>query len=275
MNADQGKFMLAQLLNNKVARQEFSSKQAIELLEEAIHIASIKSPSSAFTEGQRCYQRFAFNQMEALTFGKGIRWLAIVRRDEGDKEFQEACEELRVLAGQPVAAEQQVQQPQKGQWQLGSGEQVFDRADGSHIHVGVQNLLEPALGYIHSRERDFIAEEVNFRVSIGTSICVETREGDEIIFAQRVGHKGLSRFVKNRQPEETSWVTVVLKRRQEGGYVLLAAYIGHKAEPEPWDKRSTATSKQFWSEHALCWGYEEIVPWTETTLVPKYFNKEK
>lgn len=39
---------------------------------------------------------------------------------------------------------------------------------------------------------------VDFKEEIGTSSCVETHEGDEIIYAQRVGRAGLTRFVKNR-----------------------------------------------------------------------------
>ena len=63
-------------------------------------------------------------------------------------------------------------------------------------------------------------------------------------------------------------VVVILKRTEEYGYVLLTAFIGKKAEPEPWDRSATEKSVEFWSVRALIWGHEPVVPGTETSECP-------
>lgn len=71
-------------------------------LEEAIRLAGQYSPSAAIDRAVRHY-RIAHpdtGQMEALTFGKGVRWLAIIRRNHGQAEFEKACAKLRQSSGQ-------------------------------------------------------------------------------------------------------------------------------------------------------------------------------
>lgn len=69
-------------------------------LEKAIEIASEKSPSSAITAGQLAY-RIAHPECRSTlaveNYGKGVRWLAIIRRDEGQEAFKKAFTELRQL----------------------------------------------------------------------------------------------------------------------------------------------------------------------------------
>lgn len=155
-------------------------------------------------------------------------------------------------------------------WRLGSGEVVFDRPD-SHLasHPTVVPLLCEALGRIHSAGRETMAEQVDFGRLVGQTVRVKTREGDEIVFAQRPGRKGLTRFVKNRQPEPCSSAVVCLERGQEGKYVLLTAFVGSRCPAEPWDKEwVTEDSVPFWNSEAMVWGEEEVVPGTETTICP-------
>jgi len=64
-------------------------------LEKAVEIAGSKSPSRAIKDAQMHHYLRYGDQMRALTFGKGTRWLAIIRRDEGDAAFQEKVAELR------------------------------------------------------------------------------------------------------------------------------------------------------------------------------------
>jgi len=155
-------------------------------------------------------------------------------------------------------------------WQLGSGEMVADRPN-SHLasHGAVLPFVGEALLRIQSGHQSFIAEEVDFGQPIGETICLETREGDDIVFAQRPNRSGLTRFVKNRQPEPCSTVVVCLKKAREGGYILLTAYIGRRTPAEPWDTEwATDQSVPFWNTHALIWGHEQIVPGTETEVSP-------
>ena len=154
---------------------------------------------------------------------------------------------------------------------LASGEVVVDRLC-SHLHPGVAPLLPKVLARIDSKGgRLLLVEEVDFGRPIGESSCVPTGPEDEIVYARRRGRFGISRFVKNRQPEPCSAVTVVLKRDFVSGvYVILTAYIGYTAPPEPWDDDATEESAEFWSSRALVWGVEPVDPGTETTISPPW-----
>lgn len=167
---------------------------------------------------------------------------------------------------------------------LKSREIVFDRL-GSHIHNDspkFMKYLANALLQIESNGRDSIEQEIQFDHVIGKTICVEAKSGDEIIFAQRKGRVGFSRFVKNREAEDCYSLFVVLKKAEEdpGCYVITTAFIGHLSFPEPWDenafskRENSAKARQdsieYWSTHALVWESEEIkiIPGTETTQCP-------
>ncbi len=151
---------------------------------------------------------------------------------------------------------------------LASGELVYDRHN-SHVHGDVMKLLPIAFAKINAQGRQFLTEEVDLGRHVGETVCVPTGSGDEIIYAKRPRRDGHSRFVKNRDPEPCNAVTVILKRDDfEACYVLITAFVGHRPEPEPWDRNATANSRAFWDSHALLWGSENIVPGTETTECP-------
>ena len=152
---------------------------------------------------------------------------------------------------------------------LSSGENIYNTSN-NHIHYNVEmeSLLPQALEKINSLNRDFFVESIDFGKIIGESRCVETSEKDEILYAQRKMRSGQTRFVKNKQLEPTSFLTVILKKIH-GGYKIVSAFIGSKAEREPWDKSirdndELERSKSFWSTHAIVWGTERIIPGTET-----------
>lgn len=151
---------------------------------------------------------------------------------------------------------------------LKSGEQVVDRYR-SHLHDGVVALLPVALGQIESQGREFFSTQVDFGRVIGKTICVETGPNDEIVFAQRRGRAGLSRFILNRHPTSTSSLVIILKKAEDDNlYVIVTAFTGALPEPEPWDRNATERSREFWSTHALVWGVEKIVPGTLTRECP-------
>lgn len=162
-------------------------------------------------------------------------------------------------------------------FKLKSGESVVDRLDGSHIHESVSPFFEEALTRIDSEQREFLIEEVNFGKEIGKTVCVLTDENDKIVFAQRPNRFGLTRFVIGKAPEPCSTVVIILKKTAQG-YVLITAFVGGKAEPEPWDLRNFARqndpfkaenkARKFWNSRALVWGTEPIIPGTETKICP-------
>lgn len=137
---------------------------------------------------------------------------------------------------------------------LGSGEAVFDRPN-SHIQIGdgnLQKFLPLVLQKIDSKNKEFVEITVDFGIEIGKTICVRTEPGDDITFVQREGCKGMTRYVRNKKALPTSLVSVVLKKGL-GGYVLITAYFGPKAPPEPWDPHVERESEEFWNTHALVW----------------------
>ncbi|MDO8492120.1 MAG: CRISPR-associated protein Csx3 [bacterium] len=153
---------------------------------------------------------------------------------------------------------------------LASGELVVDRKD-SHVttHQTVLPLLAETLALLHSEGRESFFGEANLGNVVGENIRVETTDTDEIIFAKRPRRRGLTRFVKNRQPEPCSDVVVLVKRIAGGAYVLITAFIGTRCPAEPWDSQwATEQSVPFWSTHALVWGHEEVIAGTETKECP-------
>jgi len=152
-------------------------------------------------------------------------------------------------------------------WTLKSGERVVDR-HASHLHGDVVALLPAALAAIESGSKKFLVASHDFGCVIGESVCVATEPSDTIVYAQRLCRFGFTRFVKNRSPEPTTKVTAILKAGDGGEYVLITAFIGAPAEPEPWDRNATADSRAFWDSHALIWGSEPTIPGTETDRCP-------
>ena len=150
---------------------------------------------------------------------------------------------------------------------LESGEKVIVRST-SHVHNNpeLEKYLVKSLGKIKSNNQNLIEGEVDFGENIGVTRCVATVDDDEIIFAMRPKRKGYTRFVKNREPEPTSKLTIILtKDRQTNDYLVLTTYIGAKAEPEPWDFRATDKALEFWKSHALVYGTEPVLEGTETS----------
>jgi len=166
---------------------------------------------------------------------------------------------------------------------LKSGEVVIERPN-SHLHNdGMAALLEEALQKVSSQERQFIEAEIKFPHTVGKTILVETAPEDKIVFAQRPKRFGLTRFVKNREAVPCRSITIVLRKGDQGQvpgcyYVLLTAYVGYPTPSEPWNERDFVArenpdiarqmARDFWSNHALVYGSEPVVPGTETTVCP-------
>ena len=151
---------------------------------------------------------------------------------------------------------------------LASGEPVYDRRS-SHLHHEVQELLPEVFAGLVSEKGRFIVREHDFGRIVGESSCVATSGSDVVCFAQRPKRAGLTRFVKNRQAEPSDKAVVILKRDDyEPYYILITAFVGGMAAKEPWDSRATDEDREFWENHALIWGSEEVIPGTETAVCP-------
>ncbi|MBT3817185.1 MAG: hypothetical protein HOG08_02450 [Candidatus Magasanikbacteria bacterium] len=151
---------------------------------------------------------------------------------------------------------------------LASGEQVVDR-HRSHLHPEAQRMLPYALQKIKSTGLDFFIEEVEFPFIIGQKTCVATDSSDVVVYARRLRRFGLSRFVMNREAEDCRHMVVILKKVSSDMFILITAFVGRKAEKEPWDRNAELDkSLEFWNRHALIWGSEKTVPRTDTFECP-------
>lgn len=115
---------------------------------------------------------------------------------------------------------------------------------------------------------DHLRVDVDMGEEVGLSDLVETTDGDEIVYAKRPFRNQYSRFVKQRAPVATSWVTIDIRKDDGGGYYLYTAFIGKLSPSFPGGTYLPDQSKEFWSRHALVWGPQEVVPGTETTKCP-------
>ena len=143
---------------------------------------------------------------------------------------------------------------------------IVDRPS-SHLHDELENILPSLAKLITCNDRQFLTEQVDYPDFIGYTTCVKVNAQDEIVYAVREGRTGYTKFVKNRKPEQTNCITMVLKKTNDF-YTIITAYYGEKAEPEPYDIRATEASIIFWDGHALIYGTEKIDPNTVTTICP-------
>ena len=131
---------------------------------------------------------------------------------------------------------------------LESQEIVVDR-EPSHVKSSDFQAVLRALSRVSANNRQFIEEEVQFPGEIGFTACVETGADDDIVFAQRNGRNGLTRFVRGRTPQRSKSVFLVLKRETAQKYVLITGFIGNKPEPEPLSARFSVVGRELSIEY--------------------------
>lgn len=149
-----------------------------------------------------------------------------------------------------------------------------------YLHEGVIPFLEKVISNLTILQVAIHKETIDMGYQVGFADCVSVGETDEIVYAKRVGRFIYSKFVKNREPEPTNNITVVLKRMSPNKYKLLTAYIGNSSEKEIED-RSISTEEElntciaFWNTHALVLGSCEVDNIIEGVKVPKTPKKIK
>lgn len=103
---------------------------------------------------------------------------------------------------------------------------------------------------------------------IGKSGLVKTDASSEIVYAKRKNRNTFSRFAKNREAEDISIVSVILTRLDHNEIELFSAWIGPIVPSFPNDGHDEPESKEFWNNHALIWGDQEVQEDTTTTVCP-------
>lgn len=137
-----------------------------------------------------------------------------------------------------------------------NGIYVFDKTSYSQLRPS-QKLIQTALSKI-SFINDYEEITLDMGEIVGFSTCVQTTINDEIIFATRKDGKIIARFVKNRESEPTSLITIILKKEPLSNYSasIVSAWFGGNREKELGDRNITGDEEYskvitFWLEHAL------------------------
>lgn len=153
-----------------------------------------------------------------------------------------------------------------------NGKNVFTYVEATNIRLHVlenPNLLTLAKEVVEQSEvtGSNVGLECDLGRVVGQTSCVETTADDEIVYAKRLQRDSYSRFVKNRQLEDTSIVSVVLFEK-EYGYLVWSAWCGALVPTSPDSEGSMKTSEGFWDTHALVYDPDLIQPGTERADKP-------
>jgi len=133
---------------------------------------------------------------------------------------------------------------------------------------------------IKIKDKSNISIEIKFNKIIGKTSCIKTQKikyNEKTYFAQRIGRPYPSRVIKT-QKQDCDTVTIILKpffKTQDIPrlyaemnpkplyFTLITAYIGYKAEKEPWDisiknEEEKTAALDFWCNHALIFDPETM-----------------
>lgn len=98
---------------------------------------------------------------------------------------------------------------------------------------------------------DRVVIEQDMGRNIGNTDIVITDDKDTIYYAQPLKSDIYSRFAKNRYPQKSSMLTIVLVRDSDGNYEVTDTWIGRNHPAFPGDEHESAESKRYWQTHAL------------------------
>lgn len=129
---------------------------------------------------------------------------------------------------------------------------IVNRSD-SHINNDIKPLIKKALAKMLIDSKVFQEITVRFNRNIGYTNVVELKKSDKIFYAKRIGREGYSRFVSKAQPKKSPFFTIILLKSKTDAneYILITAYIGERAGPEPYDKNCLEKDKQYWMKLAF------------------------
>lgn len=121
-------------------------------------------------------------------------------------------------------------------------------------------------------KRELLGERViieqNMGRNIGTTDIVSTTDDDTIYYARALKSKVYSRFAKNRYPQASKTLTVVIQRDTDGNYEISDTWIGGNHPAFPGDELATPDSESYWKTHALVQDAHVIQSKTLTRTCP-------
>lgn len=121
-------------------------------------------------------------------------------------------------------------------------------------HIAKQPQL---LGYIEEmlrktdcRGADVVIEYDMGRI-IGYDFVINTKDTDNVFYAQMLHDEIYTRFVKSGKPLTTQYLSVILHRSEyNAAYEVKDTWIGPLSPPRPGSANETAESRAYWATHA-------------------------
>ena len=110
--------------------------------------------------------------------------------------------------------------------------------------------------------------EQNMGRQIGTTDIVKTGINDIIYYAQPIKSEVYLRFAKNRYPQPSNTLTIIVERDSEGNYEVSDTWIGSKCPAFPGDKYETRDSKNYWQNHAFVKDAQAVQSKSVTKVCP-------
>lgn len=89
----------------------------------------------------------------------------------------------------------------------------------------------------------------------GKSQLVVLREGDEVLYAKRLGKEGYSKFVLKRSPTASDLGSIRLKKTGDSSYMVVGGFYGIVPPKEPWMARTEEEKSRLihtWQEYGYC-----------------------
>lgn len=115
----------------------------------------------------------------------------------------------------------------------------------------VLTVIKEALPKIEFRtQKSFWVEHDMGRV-VGNTDIVETTDKDNIYYAQGRKRQEFSRFAKNRLPESSAILTILVAQDDTGDYEVVDTWVGPNRPMFPGHIDESSASKEFWGNHAL------------------------
>ena len=155
-----------------------------------------------------------------------------------------------------------------------NGFDVFVDTEASHAATHLKNhpelfeYLKEILSQYEVKE-DGIRFETNLGKEVGKSDLVETKEGDEVFYAKRPNRDKYTRFVRGKDAEPTTFVTIELRKKNETEYDVYTVFIGGTVPTFPTDKNdANEVAREYWKHHALVAGNQTYITETATGECP-------
>ena len=148
-------------------------------------------------------------------------------------------------------------------------------------HPDVKSILREVLLKVPLPEdSNFTRQEVNMGRTVGKTGLVRVGYEEKMMFAYRKGREGPTRVVPASTPKaDTSIVSIVAGKDEEGSWILYTAFLGILGTREPWDPNIETQEERdealrFWChQYALVHDPETMGPIFISTCEEEFKNK--